>query len=157
MTPCILIPCYNHAGPLAAVLARLAEYALLDDPLPFTTLDIGGPDHASNAEVGTLKTRAIIASTSGDWHPSRPWWLSGRVSAKWQDDRFEGGTESSFRGQWLSGRIVYDLGKRWDVGIAAACGTVERDELGGAFGHAEACGGLGGMKIDDGQVERFVG
>ncbi len=28
MTPCILIPCYNHAGPLAAVLARLAEYGL---------------------------------------------------------------------------------------------------------------------------------
>lgn len=75
---------------------------------------------ASNAEVGTLKTRAIIASTSGEWHPSRPWWLSGRVSAKWQDDRFEGGTESRFRGQWLSGRIVYDLGKNWDVGIAAA-------------------------------------
>ncbi|MFM5669777.1 glycosyltransferase [Aeromonas hydrophila] len=28
MTPCILIPCYNHAGPLAAVLARLAEFEL---------------------------------------------------------------------------------------------------------------------------------
>ncbi|MFB0775706.1 glycosyltransferase family 2 protein [Aeromonas salmonicida] len=28
MTPCILIPCYNHAGPLAAVLDRLAEYEL---------------------------------------------------------------------------------------------------------------------------------
>ncbi|HDX8616964.1 TPA: glycosyltransferase family 2 protein [Aeromonas dhakensis] len=28
MNPCILIPCYNHAGPLAAVLARLAEFEL---------------------------------------------------------------------------------------------------------------------------------
>jgi hypothetical protein len=42
------------------------------------------------------------------------------VAAKWQRDRFEGGTESSFRAQWLSGRLVYDLGKRWDVGLAAA-------------------------------------
>ncbi|MEN9629054.1 MAG: hypothetical protein RJA10_2281, partial [Pseudomonadota bacterium] len=75
---------------------------------------------ASNAAVGTLKTRAVVASASGDWHPSRPWWLNGRVAAKWQRDRFEGGTESSFRAQWLSGRLVYDLGKRWDVGLAAA-------------------------------------
>ncbi|WP_439842527.1 hypothetical protein, partial [Aeromonas taiwanensis] len=28
MNPCILIPCYNHAEPLAAVLARLAEFGL---------------------------------------------------------------------------------------------------------------------------------
>ncbi|QSR42316.1 glycosyltransferase family 2 protein [Aeromonas dhakensis] len=28
MNPCLLIPCYNHAGPLAAVLARLAEFKL---------------------------------------------------------------------------------------------------------------------------------
>jgi hypothetical protein len=75
---------------------------------------------ASNAEVGTLKTRAVVAALAGEWHPSRPWWLSGRAAAKWQDDRFEGGVESRFRGQWLSGRLVYDLGKRWDVGVAAA-------------------------------------
>ncbi|OZG43759.1 acyltransferase [Aeromonas sp. A35_P] len=28
MNPCLLIPCYNHAAPLAAVLARLAEFGL---------------------------------------------------------------------------------------------------------------------------------
>lgn len=28
MNPCLLIPCYNHAGPLAAVLTRLAEFKL---------------------------------------------------------------------------------------------------------------------------------
>ncbi|WP_421171557.1 glycosyltransferase family 2 protein [Aeromonas dhakensis] len=28
MNPCLLIPCYNHAGPLAAVLALLAEFEL---------------------------------------------------------------------------------------------------------------------------------
>lgn len=75
---------------------------------------------ASNAEVGTLLTRAVVASTSAEWHPSRPWWLSGRVAAKWQRDRFEGGTDSRFRAQWVSGRLVYDLSKRWDVSLAAA-------------------------------------
>jgi len=75
---------------------------------------------ASNADTGTLKTRALVASTAAEWHPSRPWWLSGRVAAKWQKDRFEGGTASDFRAQWLSGRLVYDIDKRWDVGLGAA-------------------------------------
>jgi hypothetical protein len=61
-----------------------------------------------------------VASTAGEWHPSRPWWLSGRVAAKWQKDRFEGGTMSDFRAQWLSGRLVYDIDKRWDIGLGAA-------------------------------------
>ncbi len=38
-------------------LARIAVHALLDDPLPFQRLDIGGPDHASNAEVAALYAR----------------------------------------------------------------------------------------------------
>lgn len=39
-------------------VAQFAVRALLDDPLPFTRLDIGGHDHASNAEVAALYARA---------------------------------------------------------------------------------------------------
>ncbi|WP_421167378.1 glycosyltransferase family 2 protein [Aeromonas dhakensis] len=52
MTPCILIPCYNHAGPLAAVLARLAEFELpcllVDDgsePVAAAALDALAAQH----------------------------------------------------------------------------------------------------------------
>lgn len=41
----------------ATDVAQLAVRALLDEPLPFTRLDIGGPDHASNAEVAALYAR----------------------------------------------------------------------------------------------------
>lgn len=41
----------------ATDVAQFAVHALLDDPLPFTRLDIGGPDHASNAEVAALYAR----------------------------------------------------------------------------------------------------
>lgn len=41
----------------AADVAHLALHALLDEPLPFTRLDIGGPDHASNHEVAALYAR----------------------------------------------------------------------------------------------------
>jgi uncharacterized protein YbjT (DUF2867 family) len=41
----------------AADVAQFAVRALLDDPLPFTRLDIGGPDHASNTQVAELYAR----------------------------------------------------------------------------------------------------
>jgi hypothetical protein len=75
---------------------------------------------ASNAAVGALKSRAWIASVHADYHPTRPWWLTGRVAGKWQKDRFEGGVASDFRAQLLAGRLVYDITEHWDVGLMAA-------------------------------------
>ncbi len=52
MNPCLLIPCYNHAAPLAAVLARLAEFKLpcllVDDgsePVAAAALDALAAQH----------------------------------------------------------------------------------------------------------------
>ncbi|WP_421160617.1 glycosyltransferase family 2 protein [Aeromonas dhakensis] len=52
MNPCLLIPCYNHAAPLAAVLARLAEFELpcllVDDgsePVAAAALDALAAQH----------------------------------------------------------------------------------------------------------------
>jgi hypothetical protein len=75
---------------------------------------------ASNASTGELQTRATILSSHADYHPARPWWMTGRVAAKWQADRFEGGVQSSFRAQLLAGRLVYDVTEHWDVGALAA-------------------------------------
>jgi hypothetical protein len=75
---------------------------------------------ASNAATGTLLSRAVIVSTHADYHPSRPWWLTGRIAGKWQTDQFEQGVRSSFRAQMLAGRVVYDITERWDLGLAAA-------------------------------------
>ncbi len=78
---------------------------------------------ASNAAVGELKTRALIASSHIDYHPSRPWWLSGRVAGKWQNDRFELGATDSFKSQLFSGRVVYDITENWDLGAMLALQT----------------------------------
>jgi hypothetical protein len=75
---------------------------------------------ASNAAAGTLRTRGVIVSAHADYHPSRPWWMTGRVAAKWQSDRFEGGLRSNFRAQLVSGRVVYDITENWDIGAMAA-------------------------------------
>ena len=60
-----------------------------------------------------------IISVNGDYHPSRPWWLDGRLAAKWQRDLFSGGN-STYSAYLGSGRVTYDITKRWDIsGLAA--------------------------------------
>ncbi|MGC4027615.1 MAG: hypothetical protein QM696_01900 [Steroidobacteraceae bacterium] len=68
-----------------------------------------------------IRSGAHIVSTHADWHPSRPWWLTGRVAAKWQRDTFvyAGGdrTRDDFHAVLLSGRVVYDITENWDLGV----------------------------------------
>jgi hypothetical protein len=74
----------------------------------------------SNALVGALSSSAHIVSLHTDFHPSRPWWLSGRFAAKWQQDRLENGVSDNFAAQLYSGRLVYDITENWDLGVMAA-------------------------------------
>jgi hypothetical protein len=78
-----------------------------------------------------VRTRAHIVSTHADWHPSRPWWFTGRIAGKIQDDQFayrDGvRVDSRFRAVLLSGRVVYDLTENWDVG---ALGSTFRGQMG---------------------------
>lgn len=68
-----------------------------------------------------IRTRAHIVSAHADWHPSRPWWLTGRVAAKWQQDSFfyadTGRVDDDFNAVLLSGRVVYDITEHWDIGV----------------------------------------
>jgi hypothetical protein len=68
-----------------------------------------------------IRTSAHIVSAHADWHPSRPWWLTGRVAAKWQKDSFfytdTGRVDDDFNAVLLSGRVVYDITENWDIGV----------------------------------------
>ncbi len=66
---------------------------------------------------GSLSSKAHIVSLHADWHPSRPWWVTGRVAGKWQTDQFQGNVNDSFRAQLLSGRVIYDVSENWDLGL----------------------------------------
>ena len=71
-----------------------------------------------------IRTSAHIISAHADWHPSRPWWLTGRVAAKWQKDSFFyadiGRVNDDFNAVLLSGRVVYDITENWDIGVLAS-------------------------------------
>ena len=88
----------------------------------------------SNATLGSVSSRAHIISTHADYHPSRPWWLTGRVAAKWQQDRFERGVSDSFRAQLVSGRLTYDITENWDLGAMTAVQLGQYGAVQHAFG-----------------------
>jgi hypothetical protein len=71
-----------------------------------------------------IRSSAHIVSAHADWHPTRPWWLTGRVAAKWQQDSFfytdTGRVDSDFNAVLLSGRVVYDITENWDIGVLGA-------------------------------------
>jgi hypothetical protein len=56
-------------------------------------------------------------SLHADYHPSRPWWLTGRLAGKHVSERFLGGQRDSFTAYLAGGRITWDLTERWDVGV----------------------------------------
>jgi len=106
-------------------LARY-EYKLEDDDsgLGVISGSPGIPPLVGGGARDSVRSRAHIVSTHADWHPSRPWWLTGRLAAKWQDDRFtspDGRVVDDDFNAWLaSGRVVYDITENWDIGVLAA-------------------------------------
>jgi hypothetical protein len=61
---------------------------------------------------------AHIFSVQATYHPSRPWWFSGRAAGEFVMDDFSG-VHSDYFAYLVGARVVYDITKRWDVGVTA--------------------------------------
>jgi hypothetical protein len=69
------------------------------------------------------RAKAHIVSAHANYHPTRPWWLSGRVAAKARTDDFGPSTAArndKYNAWMLSGRAIYDVTENWDLGLLAA-------------------------------------
>jgi hypothetical protein len=74
----------------------------------------------ADQQVG-LTDQVHIGSVHAVWHPSRPWWVSGRLAAK-------SGTETGlsaygktqYEAVMVSGRLIYDVTENIDLGLMAA-------------------------------------
>jgi hypothetical protein len=63
---------------------------------------------------------AHIMSVHGDYHPSRPVWMTARLAAKTSTDRNLPAGQQRYTAALLSGRLVYDVTEKWDVGVLAS-------------------------------------
>jgi hypothetical protein len=68
--------------------------------------------------------RAHIFSVHGAYHPSRPWWLGGRVAYKNSRGNFTNPDSSvvkdDFSAILVGGRVTYDITENWDISYMAS-------------------------------------
>ncbi len=69
------------------------------------------------SEDGADKINATnIVSLRANYHPTRPWFISGRFAAKQVKETLQGTVDDSYRASLLGARITYDITNRWSVG-----------------------------------------
>ncbi|MGQ5525476.1 Ig-like domain-containing protein [Chitinimonas sp. PSY-7] len=89
-------------------LARYEYKMVKDDSQPQANNGAGG-DHYN----------AHIVSGHMDYHPSRPWWFTGRLAGKQTTDDTLNASQKTYRAWLGSLRGVYDLTENWDIGLMA--------------------------------------
>jgi hypothetical protein len=57
-----------------------------------------------------------IISLRANYHPSRPWWLTGRFAYKRVNELLAGTVNDSYNASLIGGRITYDITNRWSLG-----------------------------------------
>ncbi len=74
-------------------------------------------EHDTTTTVGGTQRNANILSTRLNWHPSRPWWVTGRVATKQvHGEVIEGQSIPAYTASLVGTRISYDFTNRWSVG-----------------------------------------
>ncbi len=57
-----------------------------------------------------------IVSLRANYHPSRPWWVTGRFAYKRVNELLLGTVNDSYNASLVGGRITYDITNRWSIG-----------------------------------------
>ena len=69
------------------------------------------------SETSTEKQNTTnVVSLRGNYHPSRPWFVSGRFATKQVNELLLGTVNDSYRASLLSARVTYDVTNRWSIG-----------------------------------------
>jgi hypothetical protein len=90
---------------------------------------LGRYEYKTQRDTRTIATpedtyRAHIVSVHGNYHPSRPWWLGGRVAYKNSNGSFTNPDSSvvkdNFSAILVGGRVTYDITENWDISYMAS-------------------------------------
>ena len=74
----------------------------------------------SGARIAAENYRANVVSMHADYHPSRPWWVNGRIAAKSTIDKTLPAGQQNFSAYLMAARLVYDVTENWDVGLLSS-------------------------------------
>jgi hypothetical protein len=59
---------------------------------------------------------ANIVSVRTNYHPSRPWWVTGRFATKRVNETLLGTVNDSYNATLVGARVTYDITNRWSLG-----------------------------------------
>ena len=71
-------------------------------------------EYTAGAEA--LDRDVSIVSLRANYHPSRPWWVSGRFAHKRVNELLLGSVRDDYSASLLGTRVTYDITNRWSVG-----------------------------------------
>lgn len=79
---------------------------------------LGVLEQRNETTGGTERTDrdVTIASLRANYHPSRPWWVSGRMAYKRVNELLLGTVRDNYSASLLGARVSYDVSNRWSLG-----------------------------------------
>lgn len=70
-----------------------------------------------NGELAATESRKVyLGSVHGNWHPTRPLWVSAKVAAKSVKERVQT-EQSDFNAVLVGTRVTYDITPAWDLSL----------------------------------------
>jgi Invasin, domain 3 len=85
-------------------------------PVDNNQFDALGLYERKNENTADKQNTTNIVSLRGNYHPSRPWFVSGRLASKQVNELLAGNVNDSYRASLIGGRVTYDITNRWSVG-----------------------------------------
>lgn len=74
---------------------------------------------SENDAAALIRSSTDIISLRANYHPSRPWWISGRYAYKRVNELLLGTIQDNYHAQLFGARVTYDVTNRWSVGAIA--------------------------------------
>jgi hypothetical protein len=85
-------------------------------PVDHNKFDALGLVETKSDQAPGIDSETTIVSLRANYHPSRPWWISGRLASKQVNELLAGTVKDSYRASLAGARVTYDVSNRWSVG-----------------------------------------
>lgn len=85
-------------------------------PVDNNKFDALGLYERKSEDSADKQNKTDIFSLRANYHPSRPWFVSGRFATKHVNELLLGTVNDSYRASLVGARVTYDITNRWSVG-----------------------------------------
>jgi hypothetical protein len=85
-------------------------------PVDNNKFDALGLYEQKSEKSADIDSSTNIVSLRANYHPSRPWWVTGRFATKRVNETLLGSVNDSYNASLIGARVTYDITNRWSLG-----------------------------------------